>query len=117
MHRRLLAPLACGLVLVGACSSSDPLPKVDDPAQLVRVAEALLSKQGVVPREHWPAAIAALRPREVTVIGDQVVVTCEMATGVGARGYVVNPHNAPLDAHLHAQPTEAPGIYRFEWRP
>lgn len=119
--RRFLHPvaLALGLVAVGACSASDPLPPIDDPKPIIQAAEALLGgpHKGVVPEAEWPAPIAALHPREVTVLGDEVIVTCEVATGVGARGYVLDPRNAPIDPRLQARSTSHAGIYKFEWQP
>ncbi len=120
-RRHLLQPIvfALGLLAVGACSSSDSLPTVADPAQLTKDAEQLLAgpHKGVVPQPEWPASIAALHPREVTVINDEIVVTCEVATGVGARGYVLDPRNSPIDPRLQARATSNAGIYKFEWQP
>ncbi len=113
------AAFLLGLLAVGACSSSDPLPQIAATAQLIQDTEPLLDGKhpGIVPREQWPASLAALQPHEVTVIGDEIVVTCEVATGVGARGYVIDPRNAPIDPRLNARSTPIAGIYKFEWRP
>ncbi len=58
LSRRLLHPLAfvLGLVAVGACSSSDPLPQIDDPKRGFQAADALLpgSHKGIAPRTNGP---------------------------------------------------------------
>ena len=113
------AAVPLGLVMVGACSPADSLPAVDNAQQLLQEAQPLLdgTHAGVIAPDLWPPSLQALHPRQVIVTGGTVIITCEVATGVGARGYVIDPGNAPIDPRLNVRSTVHAGLYKFEWQP
>jgi hypothetical protein len=115
----VLAAVFFGLVFVGACSPADSLPSIDNPQQLLEETKPFLdgAHGGVIPPETLPPSLAALRPRQVIVTHGTLIVTCEVATGVGARGYVIDPDNSPIDPRLNPRSTVHAGLYRFEWQP
>jgi hypothetical protein len=104
------------LVLVSTGCSTDQLPPIDKPDQLVRDCDALLAGTSI-DSANLPDSIRVLNPVAVDRGENYIMITTFAHEGAGARGYVVSRQANLQIAHYKLTASAYPNIFRFELLP
>ncbi len=117
VKKKILPALLVVFMSMG-CSSNN-LPPIDKPDQLVKDCDSLPAGRAdaTIDQAKWPASIRRLNPVAVDGGGNYVRITTFAQTGTGARGYIVCRQNHLQIARYKITTSRYPDIYQFELIP